>query len=97
MGFSVTVQQLVHGHVEAKRYLVATKPGYAEKVSNASHETLKRQGGAMTEEEIAAFEQDPLFKDKLRLRSWDDAGKVEGLEIPPLSTYQDMLVRHLTN
>ncbi len=49
----------------------------------------------MTAEEVKAFEQDPLFQEKLLLRSWDDGGKVEGLEIPPLSTYRDLLLSHL--
>lgn len=51
----------------------------------------------MTADEVKVFEQDPLFQEKLHLRSWDDAGKVEGLEIPPLSTYRDLLRTHLQN
>ena len=94
-GFSDVVQELVRGHVQAKRYLVTTQDGYASKVSHASQETLKRQGGGMTAEEVEAFEQDPLFREKLRLRWWDDAGKVEDLVVPPLDSYRSLLHAHL--
>jgi putative nucleotidyltransferase with HDIG domain len=39
-GFSSKVCAVVGGHVAAKRYLVATDPGYAQRLSEASRQTL---------------------------------------------------------
>lgn len=94
-GFSEKVAQLVEAHVAAKRYLTATNPTYAARLSSASQETLKHQGGPMTVEEATAFEQDPLFKEKLRMRQWDEQGKVPGWDVPPLESYRALVVRHL--
>jgi 2-amino-1-hydroxyethylphosphonate dioxygenase (glycine-forming) len=76
-GFSQRTANLVRNHVRAKRYLVATKPSYRDKLSDASVETLRRQGGPMNQEEIKKFEEDPDFKDSLRLRAWDEQGKIK--------------------
>ncbi|MEZ4733176.1 MAG: HD domain-containing protein [Caldilineaceae bacterium] len=94
-GFSAKVADLVSAHVAAKRYLVATNPTYAAQLSPASTATLKHQGGPMTPDEVAAFEQDPLFKTKLRMRSWDEMGKEPGMVTPPLDAYRALLFRHL--
>jgi len=94
-GFSPKVADLVSAHVAAKRYLVATNPTYAAQLSPASTATLKHQGGPMSPEEVAAFERDPLFKEKLRMRSWDEMGKEPGMVTPPLDIYRAMLLRHL--
>jgi 2-amino-1-hydroxyethylphosphonate dioxygenase (glycine-forming) len=95
LGFSETVLELVRGHVEAKRYLVWRNPGYARMLSAASTETLRQQGGAMSDAEGEAFERQLLFKNKLRLRSWDDQAKVPGLAVPGLEYYRERLERHL--
>lgn len=76
-GFSERTASLVRNHVQAKRYMVATRPSYKEKLSDASIETLKHQGGPMNEDEIKKFEAEPEFKDSLRLRAWDELGKLE--------------------
>src|SRR5689334_20362771 len=44
-GFSERICAVVEKHVDAKRYLVKAKPGYKEKLSEASLETLEYQGG----------------------------------------------------
>jgi len=95
LGFSDRVCQLVLGHVEAKRYLVFKHARYAEKVSYASQQTLLQQGGPMDDVEAAAFEQDPMFKEKLRIRQWDDSGKIEDYTPPSLETYRELLTQHL--
>lgn len=94
-GFSPKVAALVKAHVEAKRYLVATNPTYAARLSPASTATLQHQGGPMSAEEVKIFEQDPLREEKLRMRSWDEMGKEVGLEVPALSDYRLMVLRHL--
>ena len=94
-GFSPKVAELVSAHVAAKRYLVATNATYAAQLSPASTATLQHQGGPMSPAEVAAFEADPLFIEKLRMRSWDEIGKEPGMVTPPLETYRTMMIRHL--
>ncbi|KAJ2323281.1 hypothetical protein IWW51_003833, partial [Coemansia sp. RSA 2702] len=76
VGFSDNVCDLVESHVVAKRYLTATDPEYYTGLSQASKLSLKFQGGPFTSDEAEAFERDPLFKQKVQLRKWDDASKV---------------------
>lgn len=94
-GFSEKVAQLVQGHVQAKRYLTFKNPRYMAGLSAASLETLAHQGGPMSTQEAETFEHDPLFKAKLRLRSWDEQGKKVGWQVPPLEAYRGMLASHL--
>lgn len=91
LGFPQKVAELVGAHVTAKRYLVATNPNY--ELSPASAETLRHQGGPMNAEEVAAFERDPLYKEKLRMRSWDEMGKEVALDVPELESYRKMVAQ----
>jgi predicted HD phosphohydrolase len=95
LGFSVDVGELILGHVEAKRFLVFKHPDYSKKLSVASLETLKHQGGPMLADEALAFESNPLFKDKLRLRAWDDQAKLENHPVPTLESYRTLLLSSL--
>jgi predicted HD phosphohydrolase len=63
-------------HVEAKRYLVSKKPSYREGLTADSLRSLALQGGAMSEVDCAAFLGMPYAADAIRLRAWDDQGKV---------------------
>lgn len=74
-GFSERIAQLVENHVRAKRYLTYKYPYYFNELSEASKETLKLQGGVMTETEALEFERDPLFEASILLRRWDEAAK----------------------
>ena len=95
LGFSERVLELVGSHVDAKRYLTYANPAYRERLSEASQETLRLQGGPMTGGEAEAFRADPLFEDKLRIRSWDDQAKAPGLEVPGLESYRPLIEAHL--
>ncbi|KAJ2826417.1 hypothetical protein IWW50_002368 [Coemansia erecta] len=95
IGFSGKVCELVESHVAAKCYLTATEPEYYEGLSKASKLSLKCQGGPFTPKEVKAFECDPLFKQKVQLRKWDDAAKVVGLVTPGLDAYRGMAIQHL--
>lgn len=86
-GFSERVCAMVDGHVNAKRYLVATDPKYASKLSLASMETLKWQGGPMSEEEAQAFKQHPYFAEIIRVRLWDEKAKDQHAETYPLEYF----------
>ena len=78
-------------HVAAKRYLVATMPGYDGRLSETSRITLARQGGRLDEAGCRAFEADGHFDAALRLRGWDDRGKTTDIERPALTGYLPLL------
>lgn len=80
-------------HVAAKRHLCAVEPAYEATLSDASRLSLKLQGGAFTAEQARKFSAAPFADEAVRLRRWDDAGKVVGAVIPPLDAYADLLVR----
>lgn len=94
-GFSQRLADLVGGHVDAKRYLTATNAAYMDRLTPASRETLRLQGGPMDQATAAAFAQEPELRDMLRLRSWDEMAKDPHAAVPPLESYRDMMLRHL--
>jgi phosphonate degradation associated HDIG domain protein len=85
--FGPEVLEPIRLHVAAKRYLVATDPGYLRGLSMASVHSLGLQGGAMTAAEVAAFEATPFAMDAVQLRRWDDLAKVPGQTTPSLDYY----------
>jgi predicted HD phosphohydrolase len=87
------VGSLVGGHVAAKRYLLATDPTYASRLSVRSEQTLGFQGGIMTTDEVAAFERRPDRDDLVALRRADDAAKVRGATLGPLESWRPLVVR----
>src|SRR6201985_810165 len=87
-GFSKKIVRLVESHVEAKRYLTIKDPSYYAQLSEASKKTLEYQGGPMTEEEAAAFEQYPLFPLIIQMRKWDELAKIEHKTVPDLQHYR---------
>jgi [1-hydroxy-2-(trimethylamino)ethyl]phosphonate dioxygenase len=89
--FGPDVYQPVYLHVTAKRYLCATDPQYLSLLSPASVQSLQLQGGPMSEDEIAAFENNQYFRDAIRLRRWDDEAKVPGLATADLLGYRDLI------
>lgn len=95
-GFTERVCAMVDGHVNAKRYLVATDPKYASKLSLASHETLKWQGGPMTEEEAQAFKKQPYFPEIIRVRLWDEKAKDQHAKTYPLEYFINLIRDYLT-
>jgi phosphonate degradation associated HDIG domain protein len=90
-GFSEDVCAPVRDHVRAKRWLVLRRPEYRARLSAASTGTLAHQGGPLSEEEAVAFENEPHFKDALRLRAWDEEAKIEGWTGPSVADYRAML------
>ena len=69
-------------HVAAKRYLCATNPEYFQKLSTASIHSLNLQGGPMSEAELKDFEKNPNLKKILKVRLYDDAGKIPDMVTP---------------
>ena len=74
-------------HVDAKRYLCATRPDYHDALSEDSKRSLKLQGGVFDAAQAQAFIAQPGAPDAVRLRLWDDRAKLAGLATPPLSHY----------
>ena len=87
------VTDCVRYHVAAKRYLCATRPAYKARLSEASIHSLNLQGGPMTAEEIAEFEQNPNLKAIITVRYLDDAGKKTDMDTPPFRHYAPMVQR----
>lgn len=85
------VAEPVRLHVPAKRYLCAIDPGYVAMLSHASLVTLKLQGGPMAPGEVLQFETERFSKEAVRLRRWDDQGKVAGLKTPGLAEYRGLI------
>lgn len=81
---------LAAAHVEAKRYLVATDPGYARGLSATSVASLADQGGAEADPEFAAH---PWHGDALRLRRYDDAAKDPDAPGAPVAVVLDLAAR----
>lgn len=86
----------VRNHVAAKRYLCATDAAYYDRLSAASKATLALQGGPMSADEVAAFEQVPHYEDAVKVRLWDDDGKSPDVAIPPFSHYKPLLAGLVT-
>lgn len=91
--FPSVVTDCVRYHVAAKRYLCATDAGYFDRLSPASVHTLNLQGGPMSDDEVSEFAENPNLEAIVRVRIWDDQGKVPGTVTPPFSHYAPMLQR----
>ncbi len=96
-GFSERICAVVANHVAAKRYLVATDKTYAAKLSPASQETLKWQGGPMTDKEVKAFKNHSFFDDIIKVRLWDEKAKDTHVEMLPLSYFINLIYEHVKN
>jgi gamma-butyrobetaine dioxygenase len=89
--FGPEVTEPVALHVAAKRYLCAVDPAYGARLSQASIVTLGLQGGPMSANEIAAFEARPFHREAIRLRHWDDQGKLAGFSAPGFDDYRPLI------
>ena len=85
--FGLAVTEPVRMHVAAKRYLATMEPGYFERLSEASVLSLRLQGGPMSAPRAAAFAAEPFFADAIRLRRWDEEGKIVGYHGPALDHF----------
>lgn len=94
-GFPEKVCELVGAHVVAKRYLTATKPGYLDALSSASQASLRYQGGPFSADQVNEFERDPLHREKVQLRLWDDRAKRDDWSAPGIETYRPRIMRVL--
>lgn len=80
-------------HVDAKRYLCATRADYHAALSADSQRSLMLQGGVFTPAQAAHFIALPGAADAVQLRLWDDQAKVQDAATPPLSHYLQCAAR----
>jgi phosphonate degradation associated HDIG domain protein len=76
-------------HVDAKRYLCATRAGYFDALSEDSKRSLALQGGIFDDAQAQAFITQPGADGAVRLRIWDDLAKTAGLATPPLTHFME--------
>jgi phosphonate degradation associated HDIG domain protein len=89
--FPAAITEPIRLHVAAKRYLCATDDSYHGRLSAASVNSLNVQGGPMNKQEVEQFEDKSFNQDAVRLRLYDDDGKVAGLTIKPVTDYRIIL------
>ena len=80
-------------HVDAKRYLCATRPGYREALSADSKRSLELQGGRFEPDQAAAFLLQPGARDAVMLRQWDDLAKQADWQTPSLAHFMSRAAR----
>jgi [1-hydroxy-2-(trimethylamino)ethyl]phosphonate dioxygenase len=93
--FGPEVSGPVRLHVAAKRYLCASEPDYFAKLSKDSVLSLSLQGGPMSPAEADAFAAQPHAAAAVQLRRYDEQGKVNGLETPPVTHFLPIVARCL--
>ena len=91
--FPDSVIDAIQRHVDAKRYLCATRPEYHDSLSEDSRRSLKLQGGIFSDEDAEAFIAEPGAKDAVRVRIWDDLAKRPDLQTPGLSHFMQVARR----
>lgn len=89
--FKLAAVEPVKLHVQAKRYLCATAPGYLETLSMSSKISLEFQGGVMNKEELAIFEKNEFYKEAVDLRRWDDLAKDPNLVSPSIESFVEAI------
>ena len=85
--FGDDVLEPIRLHVDAKRYLCATRPDYYESLSADSKRSLVLQGGVYSDADAMAFIARPYAADAVMLRIWDDHAKSPGAVTPPLAHF----------
>jgi predicted HD phosphohydrolase len=83
----------IQGHVDAKRYLCATRPGYRDALSADSQRSLALQGGVFDAEQAAAFIARPGAEEAVQLRLWDDLAKCADAQTSPLAHFLERASR----
>jgi gamma-butyrobetaine dioxygenase len=89
--FGPEVTEPVRLHVEAKRYLCATEPGYSDQLSAESVRTMALQGGPMTPDQVTTFEALPYARDAVAVRRWDDDAKDPAVTPPEFAHFAALL------
>lgn len=94
--FPPDVVEPIRLHVQAKRYLSAVEKDYVKTLAPQALHTLGLQGGPMSPDDIAVFEENPYGQTAAMLRRWDDAAVAPGLKTPDFEHYRAVLEDLLT-
>ncbi|HYG54995.1 MAG TPA: phosphohydrolase [Burkholderiales bacterium] len=78
-------------HVDAKRYLCASRPDYYDALSADSKRSLALQGGVFSAAEAERFIAQPWAAEAVRVRLWDDAAKLPGAPTPDFAHFEPLL------
>jgi len=78
-------------HVDAKRYLCATRPEYYGRLSEDSKRSLELQGGVFSAADAERFIRQSCAADAVNVRLWDDAAKIAGAATPGLDHFEGVL------
>ena len=89
--FSDAVLDPIRMHVDAKRYLCWAEASYWASLSDASKDSLVKQGGIFSQAQAEAFIVQPFAPEAVRLRRYDDLAKDPAKTVPDLSHYADQL------
>ena len=89
--FDDRVLEPIRLHVDAKRYLCATRSGYHDALSADSKRSLALQGGTFSAADAAEFIARPGAERAVELRLWDDAAKLAGQRTPPLGHFSAIM------
>jgi phosphonate degradation associated HDIG domain protein len=89
--FADDVLEPIRLHVDAKRYLCATRPGYHDALSADSRRSLALQGGAYSAADAGEFAARSGSSRAVALRLWDDAAKIAGMQTPPLAHFVPLM------
>ena len=89
--FDEDVLAPIRMHVDAKRYLCATRGEYYDALSMDSKRSLALQGGIFSPEDAQAFIAKPYAADAVSVRLWDDLAKIAGAPTPPLAHFVPLI------
>ena len=93
--FPEEILEPVRQHVAAKRYLCWKTPDYAQGLSESTRLSLQLQGGPMNVAEAMQFESNPHLDACLKVRRYDDMGKVPSMKTAVLESYRELIERFL--
>ena len=91
--FNDDVLDAIKLHVDAKRYLCATRPAYHANLSDDSKRSLLLQGGIFSAAEAVSYIAQPGAQDAVRLRQWDDLAKDADKVTPTLTHFMQRVQR----
>jgi phosphonate degradation associated HDIG domain protein len=89
--FADGVLDAIKLHVDAKRYLCATRPAYYDALSEDSKRSLMLQGGIFDAADAAEFIARPHAPRAVELRLWDDVAKVAGRRTASLEHFVPLM------
>jgi len=89
--FPAAVLEPIRLHVDAKRYLCATRADYYGRLSEDSKRSLELQGGVFSAAEAERFIRQPHAAEAVKVRLWDDAAKTRGAATHGLDHFAQLL------